>query len=81
MIPRAKSAKEIAMTEAVNYARENIPDCLFTDDEIRELVRNAFVGRTLNEDDRQVVDTRAKELIRAAAARHKKQSPRTSGQS
>ena len=71
---QVKTVQEMAMTQAVEYARSNIPDCLFKDDEIRDLIRNAFMSLNLNESERSTISNHSNSLIQNAANRYKSES-------
>jgi hypothetical protein len=74
-----KTVQEMAMTQAVEYAHSNIPDCLFNDDEIRDLIRNAFMSLNLNESERSTISNHSNSLIKNAANRYKSESNPQSG--
>lgn len=69
-----KTVQEMAMAQAVEYARSNIPDCLFKDDEIRDLIRNAFMSLNLSESERSTISNHSNSLIQNAANRYKSES-------
>ena len=71
---QVKTVQEMAMTQAVEYARSNIPDCLFKDEEIRDLIRNAFMSLNLNESERSTISNHSNSLIQNAANRYKSES-------
>lgn len=71
---QVKTVQEMAMTQAVEYARSNIPDCLFKDDEIRDLIRNAFMSLNLNDSERSTISNHSSSLIQNAANRYKSES-------
>ena len=74
-----KTVQEMAMTQAVEYANSNIPDCLFKDDEIRDLIRNAFMSLNLSESERSTISNHSNSLIQNAANRYKSESNSRSG--
>jgi hypothetical protein len=74
MSDSVKTVQEMAMTQAVDYAHSNIPDCLFNDDEIRDLIRNAFMSLNLNENERSTISNHSNSLIKIAASRYKTES-------
>ena len=76
---RVKTVQEMAMTQAVEYAHSNIPDCLFNDDEIQDLIRNAFMSLNLNESERSTISNHSNSLIKNAANRYKSESNSRSG--
>ena len=76
---RVKTVQEMAMTQAVEYAHSNIPDCLFNDDEIQDLIRNAFMSLNLNESERSTISNHSNSLIKNADNRYKSESNSRSG--
>lgn len=74
MSQQFRSAREIAMSEAVEFAESNIPDCLFTASEIGDVIRNAFLALNLSEEERRIVSEHTNSIIENAASRHKSDS-------
>lgn len=73
-----RSAREIAMAEAVEFASNNIPDCLFTASEIEDVIRNAFLALNLSEEEHRIVSEHTNSIIKNAASRHKSESSNSS---